>query len=187
MSEREYAGPPMHRMCWTIASPSCSTPQTPTADRGARPTEISCDPERGILAEQRAVPLNTGQDPPRKPVVVAAERGTGPAHAVMIDRNAVTINGREDPPAGARGHGADRRVPGSAPPPFLLPQEHAALLEQAVDPVLRGAPGDTGGFLDLRDRKKALVERELAHQAQVGAPVFKHAGHSGRGYRAGRR
>ena len=125
-------------------------PQRYPAYRAGPPRGAACRPAQHRIEH------------PRQPVVMAAERGTGPAHAVMINRNPVTINGREDPPAGARGHGADRSIPCSAPPPFLLPQEHAAFVEQAVDPVLGCAPGDTGGFLDLRDRKEAFVKRELA-------------------------
>jgi hypothetical protein len=65
-------------------------------------------------------------------------------------------------------------------PSLRFPQKDAPLPEQAVDPVLRCAPGDAGRQLDISDGEKTIVEGELPHEAQELATAFKHGGHNGR-------
>ena len=119
--------------------------------------------------------------------MIPAECRARAAHAVMIDPHAVPVNRGKYPLAGAGGHRADRCKTGCTPSPLPVFEKNAPFLHQPVYPVLGGAPGYPGRFLDIRDRKKTAFERELPHEPQVGAPVFKHAGHNGPGYREDRR
>jgi hypothetical protein len=63
-------------------------------------------------------------------------------------------------------------------PAFLVAEKHTPLSKEPVYPVLRSTPGKTCRELNIRDRKKAIIERELPHQPQVFAPPLKYAGHN---------
>jgi hypothetical protein len=99
----------------------------------------------------------------------------------MIDLDRSVINRRENTPAGTLWNSTDGSIPRRAPPAFLAPDEDTSLAEEPGYPVLGCAPRDTGGFLDIRNRKIAFVERELAHQAQVIPAMLKDTGHDNSG------
>ena len=153
----------------------------PDRGKGGKPDGNGGVPDPGTLPQERAVAFHISKHSPGTGMVIAAERCTGPAHAVVEDLDTFPVRRGKDPPAGALRDGGDGSIPGGRSSRFLFFNKDAAFPHQPHYPVLCRAPRYTGRFLDVGHGKKTAVLRELAHQAQVFPPVFKHACHSGRG------
>ena len=96
----------------------------------------------------------------------------------MINFNIIPVHSSKYPPAGAGRYRTYRSIACRTPPALLFAKEYTPFSEQAAHPVLCGAAGNFCYGMDISNRKKTFVERELTHQAQVLAPVFKYARHS---------
>ena len=146
----------------------------PDRRRGVEPDGDVPPPEDRPFPEQGPVPANRLQGAAGAGMVELAERGASAAHALVVDLDLAAVDGGEDPPAGALRHHAACRVVGGVPAPLLFREEDASLLDEAVHPVLNGAPGGVGGLRDIGHREGAPIERHLTHQPQVLFSPFKN-------------
>ena len=74
-----------------------------------------------------------------------------------------------------------------SPSPFLLsrssfchpsfPLYLSSLFNQTVDPVLGGAPGNSGYLLNISNREIAMFERERPHHLEKLSPPLNDPGH----------
>ncbi len=154
---------------------------------GVEPDGDVPPPEDRPLPKQGPVTANRLQGTAGAGMVELAEGGAPPAHALVIDLDLVAVDGGEDPAAGALRHHAARRVAGRVPSPLLLHELDTSLLDEAVHPVLDGAPGGIGGLRNIGHGKGAPLERRLTHQPEVLFSPLKNPGHTGHGCRGDRR
>jgi hypothetical protein len=108
----------------------------------------------------------------------SAECSTSPAHTIVIDFHPFTIDSSKEFPTGALGNGADSCIGRSTSSPFTDPHDYTTLANQAVHPILCRAAGDFRNILEVSNGKKAVIESELPHHAEILSPVFKNSGHS---------
>jgi len=148
---------------------------------GREPDLDLCIPGPGAFAQECSVPADAGEDASRPGMVKTAERRTRTAQALVEDLDPVPVGCCKDTPARALRNRRNCSIPCSGPPGFFFPDHDTTFADKPDYPVLCSTPGYAGCLLDVGYRKKTGVLRELAHQAQVFSPVFKHAGHSGRG------
>ncbi len=150
-------------------------------DSDLPPAKVCPFPEKGSIAVDRL------QGTSGAGVVELAEGGAPSAHALMVDLDLIAIDCGEDTPAGALRHRAARRIPGGMSSPLLTGEDNAPFLNEAIHPVLNGAPGGIGGLGDIGHREVAHLKCHLAHQSQVLFSSFKNPGHACSGCRGGHR